>query len=114
MLSLQSGNLRKAWQQLKDWGDNEKGRDQIKRAMQLCPAANLTSRDDVDELAQWAQNAFDYLVSGACCTHTLSLSVFSIVAASYQSALAAALHGNVPAHYTGDVLRLLRLERLHA
>ena len=91
VLLLQSGNLRKAWQQLKDWGDNEKGRDQIKRAMQLCPAANMTSRDDVDELAQWAQNAFDYLVS---CTHARP--VFSVVAASYQSSSAAAMHCNVP------------------
>lgn len=43
--------------------------------MQLCPAANLTNRDAVDELALWAQNAFDYLVCSACCSHTLSLTV---------------------------------------
>ena len=30
--------------------------------MQLCPAADLADHDDVDQLAQWAQNAFDYLV----------------------------------------------------
>lgn len=64
---VHSGNLRKAWQQLNDWGDSEKGRGQIRKAMQLCPAANLTSSDEGYELAQWAQNAFDYLVSSACC-----------------------------------------------
>lgn len=31
--------------------------------MQLCPAASLANEEDVDDLAQWAQNAFDYLVS---------------------------------------------------
>ena len=36
--------------------------------MQLCPAADLANHDDVDELAQWAQNSFDYLVSNACFT----------------------------------------------
>ncbi|KAL3139915.1 hypothetical protein ABBQ38_004205 [Trebouxia sp. C0009 RCD-2024] len=59
-----AGNLRKAWQQLNDWGDSEKGRGQIRKAMQLCPAANLTSSDEGYELAQWAQNAFDYLAMG--------------------------------------------------
>lgn len=42
--------------------------------MQLCPAANLTSCDEVDELAQWAQNAFDYLVRT---THTVVASTAS-------------------------------------
>lgn len=65
---VHSGNLRTAWQQLKDGGGSERGRGQIRRAMQLCPAASLTSTDEVDELAQWAQNAFDYLVSSACCS----------------------------------------------
>ena len=64
-LELHTGNLRKAWQQLKEWGDSEKGRDQIRKGMQLCPAADLANHADVDRLAQWAQNAFDYLV-GQC------------------------------------------------
>lgn len=58
-----AGNLRNAWKQLKEWGSNDEGRGHIKEAMQLCPAANLSNDDDVDTLAQWAQNAFDYLVS---------------------------------------------------
>lgn len=41
--------------------------------MQLCPAADLANHDDVDELAQWAQNSFDYLVSNACFTLKPSL-----------------------------------------
>jgi hypothetical protein len=58
-----AGNLRNAWKQLKEFGSNDEGRDHIKEAMQLCPAAKLSNDDDVDNLAQWAQNAFDYLVS---------------------------------------------------
>ncbi|DBA71093.1 TPA: hypothetical protein ACH3X2_005185 [Trebouxia sp. C0005] len=45
------GNLRNAWKQLKEWGSNDAGRGQIKEAMQLCPAANLSSDDDEDMLA---------------------------------------------------------------
>ena len=60
------GNLRNAWKQLKRWGSNNEGRGQIQTAMQLCPAADLASAGDVDELAQWAQNAFDYLVGCEC------------------------------------------------
>ncbi|KAA6423864.1 MAG: lysosomal Pro-X, partial [Trebouxia sp. A1-2] len=41
-----AGNLRNAWKQLKEWGSNDAGRGQIKEAMQLCPAANLSSDDD--------------------------------------------------------------------
>ncbi|DBB07992.1 TPA: hypothetical protein ACH3X3_009367 [Trebouxia sp. C0006] len=59
-----AGNLRNAWKQLKEWGSNDEGRGHIKEAMQLCPAANLSNDDDVDTLAQWAQNAFDYLAMG--------------------------------------------------
>lgn len=33
--------------------------------MQLCPAAELSNEEAVSNLAQWAQNAFDYLVSYA-------------------------------------------------
>ena len=33
--------------------------------MQLCPAAELSNGEAVSDLAQWAQNAFDYLVSYA-------------------------------------------------
>lgn len=59
-----AGNVRNAWKQLKEWGSNDEGRDHIKEAMQLCPAAKLSNDDDVDNLAQWAQNAFDYLAMG--------------------------------------------------
>ena len=65
MYKLHSGNLKKAWQQLQDWGGNSEGRQQIREALQLCPAADLANNNDVDELAQWAQNAFDYLVGTA-------------------------------------------------
>ncbi|KAA6427036.1 MAG: hypothetical protein FRX49_02793 [Trebouxia sp. A1-2] len=41
-----AGNLRNAWKQLKEWGSNDAGRGQIKEAMQLCPAANLSSDDE--------------------------------------------------------------------
>ncbi|DBA83191.1 TPA: hypothetical protein ACH3X2_006707 [Trebouxia sp. C0005] len=46
-----AGNLRNAWKQLKEWGSNDAGRGQIKEAMQLCPAANLSGDDDEDMLA---------------------------------------------------------------
>lgn len=59
-----AGNLRNAWKQLTEWGSYDEGRGHIKEAMQLCPAANLSNDDDVDTLAQWAQNAFDYLAMG--------------------------------------------------
>ena len=65
------GNLRRAWQQLKEWGSNGEGREAIREAMQLCPAANLADDDDVDQLAQWAQNSFDYLVSLLCAAEHL-------------------------------------------
>ena len=57
-----AGNVRSAWKQLQEWGRNDKGRRQIEEAFQLCPAAKLASKEDVDDLAQWAQNAFDFLV----------------------------------------------------
>ena len=57
-----TGNVRNAWKLLKEWGSNDEGRDQIREALQLCPAADLAKDDDADNLAQWAQNAFDYMV----------------------------------------------------
>ncbi len=112
LLLHSAGNLRKAWQQLKDWGDSEKGRDQIRRAMQLCPAANLTNRDAVDELALWAQNAFDYLVRSACFAQTLSLTALLPLITAHQQQ---ALHCDVPSSAAiSSVLTLLGLERLHA
>lgn len=47
--------------------------------MQLCPAAHLANHDDVDELAQWAQNAFDYLVGNASFVHVLSESALLLL-----------------------------------
>ena len=47
--------------------------------MQLCPAAALADHNDVDELAQWAQNAFDYLVGNASFALMLSLSALLLL-----------------------------------
>ena len=63
---MHAGNLRSAWQQLKELGSSSAGRDQIREAMQLCHAADLANDEDVDQLAQWAKNSFDYLVSLVC------------------------------------------------
>lgn len=55
-------NVRAAWQALFALGESAKGRKKIRDAMRICPDSPLDSMDDVMELADWAQGAFDYLV----------------------------------------------------
>lgn len=56
-------NMRRAWQELFLLGQHDAGRQKIHRAMKLCHDATLETEDDVEMLAQWAQGAWDYLVS---------------------------------------------------
>ena len=57
-----AGNVRDSWKQLDEWAESEDGRSSIKAGLQLCPTAKLDCKEDVDDLAQWLQNAFDFLV----------------------------------------------------
>ena len=54
-------NMRKGWQVLLNAGGSESGRKLISDAMNLCPHSTVTSKDDAVLLAQWLQNAWDYL-----------------------------------------------------
>ncbi len=58
---LRAGNLRKAWASLFAMGMHRKGRRAIKEAMGLCPDVALRGPSDVTALAQWLQEAWDYL-----------------------------------------------------
>ena len=64
--------------------------------MQLCPAADMADHDDVDELAQWAQNAFDYLVGNASFALVLSLSALLLLLPAVPCHVPAALLRTVP------------------
>lgn len=54
-----------AWATLFEWGADAEGRAAAARAMRLCGGADaLTSPQDVQDLALWAQNAWDYMAMG--------------------------------------------------
>lgn len=53
--------MRNGWQTLFKLGSNEEGREEVSDAMRLCPDARLKTNEDVQELAQWLQSAWDYL-----------------------------------------------------
>ena len=55
-------NVRAAWQTLFRWGRDAGGRSKAGEAMRLCRDSALESEGDVLALAEWAQNAWDYLV----------------------------------------------------
>lgn len=45
-----------------DWGSTSEGRAAVANAMRLCGGKDaVSSQDDVMALANWAQNAWDYL-----------------------------------------------------
>ena len=54
-------NLRKGWQVLLNAANSESGRKLIEDAMRLCPHSRVDSKSDGILLAQWLQNAWDYL-----------------------------------------------------
>jgi len=57
-------NSRAAWATLFDWGTSEEGRVRIASSMRLCSSVRLQTEADVDLLAEWAQEAWDYLAMG--------------------------------------------------
>ncbi|KAL0043128.1 hypothetical protein WJX79_009933 [Trebouxia sp. C0005] len=95
------GNLRNAWKQLKEWGSN-----------------------DADMLAQWAQNAFDYLAVGdypypsnymlngqgvlpaypmrAACPYVGRVTLFDDAIKAWSPIIAALIAGPSPAKQTPD------------
>jgi len=54
-------NMRKGWQVLLNAANSESGRKLIEDAMRLCPHSSVNSKSDGVLLAQWLQNAWDYL-----------------------------------------------------
>ena len=54
-------NMRKGWQVLLNAADSESGRQLVSDAMRLCPHSTVDSKNDGILLAQWLQNAWDYL-----------------------------------------------------
>ena len=54
-------NIRKSWQVLFEKGKTKHGRESIRKAGQVCKAADLDNEDDVLSYAQWLQAAFDFL-----------------------------------------------------
>lgn len=59
-----ASNSREAWKTMFELGKTSDGRYEIAKAMNLCDKGLLDSTDDVIELANWAQNAWDYLAMG--------------------------------------------------
>ena len=53
--------MRKGWQLLLNAASSESGRKLIENAMRLCPHSKVNSKSDGVLLAQWLQNAWDYL-----------------------------------------------------
>ena len=60
-LNNASPNIRKSWQVLFEKGKTKHGRESIRKAGQVCKAADLDNEDDVLSYAQWLQAAFDFL-----------------------------------------------------
>ena len=54
-------NMRKGWQVLINAGDSESGRKLITEATHMCPQSAVESKEDAKALAEWLQNAWDYL-----------------------------------------------------
>jgi hypothetical protein len=61
---LPSSPLQKAWPTLFEWGKSEEGRAAIARAMRICTDSLPESKEDVDDLADWASSAWDYMAMG--------------------------------------------------
>lgn len=57
-------NMRRGWSTLFEMGKHRHGRRLIGKAMGLCPHAHLDSEADVMRLAQWLQEAWDYMAMG--------------------------------------------------
>lgn len=68
-------NARKAWQTMFEWGKNKEGRRKIAESMRLCPLEKkkeekvedeeiLKSKEDVEALARWGEEAWAYLAMG--------------------------------------------------
>lgn len=53
--------MQKGWSTLFEMGQQRRGRGFISKAMRLCPHAALDNDADVLQLAQWLQEAWDYM-----------------------------------------------------
>ncbi|GMF42991.1 unnamed protein product [Phytophthora fragariaefolia] len=57
-------NIRRIWKVMKNLGETEHGRQQLKRAFSLCDSVALESEADVEDVMDWAKSAFDYMAMG--------------------------------------------------